>query len=66
MSGFTTDSTAVAIIRCAVPPMPLGWTPGFLSRAISQQARRGEIDFESTYEVQFLIATRPIVHFMPL
>ena len=29
----------------------IGRTPGFLSRAISRQARRGDIDFGSTYEV---------------
>ena len=58
MSGFTTNSTALAIIRRTVSPMPIGRTPGFLSRAISRQARRGEIDFGSTYEVQILLATR--------
>ena len=51
MSGFTTDSTALAIIRRTVFPIPIGRTPGFLSRAIRRQARRGEIDFGSTYEV---------------
>ena len=40
------------------PPIPIGRTPGFLSRAISRQAKRGEIDFGSTYEVQILLATR--------
>ena len=47
----------MAIIRRAVSPMPIGRTPGFLSRAISRQARRGEIDFGSTYDVQILLAT---------
>ena len=32
--------------------------PGFLSRVISRQPKRGEIDFGSTYEVQILLATR--------
>ena len=58
MSGFTIDSTALAIIRRAVSPIPIGRIPGFLSRAISQQSKRGEIDFGSTYEVQILLATR--------
>ena len=58
MSGFTIDSTALAIIRRAVSPIPIGRTPGFLSRAISRQAKRDEIDFGSTYEVQILLATR--------
>ena len=58
MSGFTTDSTALAIIRRAVSPMTIGQTPGFLSKAISRQARRGEIDFWSTYAVQILLATK--------
>ena len=47
----------MAIIRRAVSPMPIERTPGFLSRAISRQARRGEIDFGSTYDVQILLAT---------
>ena len=38
--------------------MPIGRTPGFSSRAISRQARRGDIDFGSTYEVHILLATR--------
>ena len=41
-----------------VSPMPIGQKPGFLSRAISRQARRDDIDFGSTYEVQILLATR--------
>ena len=32
--------------------------PPFLSKAINQQARRGEIDFGSKYVVQILLATR--------
>ena len=52
MSGFITDSTTLAkICRCAVSPMPIGRTPGFLSRALSRQARRGDKDFGSTYDV---------------
>ena len=34
------------------PPIPISQTPGFLSKAISRQAKSGEIDFGSTYEVQ--------------
>ena len=53
MSGFFTDSTTLAkICRCAVSPMPIYWSDtGFLSRAINRQARRGDIDFGSTYDV---------------
>ena len=58
MSGFATDITALAIIRRAVSPMPIGRTPGFLFRAMSRQARRGERDFWSTYDVHILLATR--------
>ena len=51
------NSTALAMIRRAVSPMPIGRTPGFLSRAMSRQARRGEIALGSTYEVQILLVT---------
>ena len=55
-SDLTTDSTALAMIRRAVSPMPMGRTPGLLSRAMRRQASRGEIDFGSTSEVQILLA----------
>ena len=58
MSGFITHSTALAIICRTVAPTPIGQTPGFLSRVISWQAKRGEMDFRSTCEVQILLATR--------
>ena len=60
MSGFITDSTAFAKIHLAVSPMPIGQTPGFLSRAISRQPRRGDIYLGSTYEVyiHILLASR--------
>ena len=57
MSGFASDITALAIIRRPVSPMPIGRTPGFLSRAMSRQARKGERDFGSTYRVHILLAT---------
>ena len=58
MFCFITESTALAIIRLTVYPIPIGRTPGFLSKAISRQARRGEIDFKSTYELKIILATR--------
>ena len=61
MSAFTIDSTALAIIRLAVSPMPMGRTPGFLFRAMRRQASRGEMDFGSTNEVQILLAVEASV-----
>ena len=58
MSNFTTDINALTTIRHAVSPMPIGRTPGFLSRVISWQARKGERDFRLTYDVHILLATR--------
>ena len=58
MSCFITESTALAIIRRTVSPMPIGRTPGFLFKPISRQARRDEIDFGSIYEVHILLANR--------
>ncbi len=34
------------MIRLAVSPMPIGRTPGCLSRAISRQASSGAMDYE--------------------
>ena len=36
------DRMALAMICLAVSPMPIGWTPGFLSRAIKRHAKMGE------------------------
>ena len=55
-SALTTDSTALAMICCAMSPMPMGRTPGLLSRAMRRQASRGEIDFGSMSEMQILLA----------
>ena len=55
-SVLTTDSTALAMIRLAVSPMPMGRTPGVLSRAMRRQASSGEMDFGSTSAVHILLA----------
>ena len=47
-SHFVMESIALAIIRLAVSPMPIGQTLGFLSSAIRRQARRGETHLGST------------------
>ena len=47
-SGLAMKSIALAIIHLAVSPMPIGRTPGFLSRAIRWQASRGETHLGST------------------
>ena len=54
-SVFTTDSTALAMIRLAVSPMPMGRTPGVLSRAMRRQASSGEMDFGSTVEAHKML-----------
>ena len=46
-SGLVMERTALAIIRLAVSPMPIGCTPGFLSSAIRRQASRGAKDLGS-------------------
>ena len=56
MSGLTTHSTDLAIIRLATSPMPIGRTPGFLSRAMRRHASRGEMHLGSTYDVQIHFA----------
>ena len=43
MSLLVTVRTALAMMRRAVSPMPIGLTPGFLSSAMRRQASRGEI-----------------------
>ena len=40
--------TALAMIRWAVSPMPIGHTPGCLLRAIRRHASSGLIDVGST------------------
>ncbi len=35
--------SALAMMRLAISPMPIGLTPGHLSKAINLQARNGEI-----------------------
>ena len=57
ISVLTMDRTALAIILRAVSPMPIGRTPGFLSRAMSLQAKKGAISFGLTYIVHNLLAT---------
>ena len=44
------------MIRLAVSPMPMGRTPGVLSRAMRRQASSGEMDFGSTSAVHILLA----------
>ena len=51
-SSLITARTAFAMIRLAVSPMPMGRTPGHLSRAISLQARKGASPRGSRCEMQ--------------
>ena len=44
------------MIRRAVSPMPIGLTPGHLSRAIRRQATKADKLFGSTKEQQILLA----------
>ena len=48
MSPFIIIRTDLAIIILAVLPMPMGRTPGFLSRAIRRQATKGAMLSGST------------------
>ena len=57
-SCFTTRKTALAMIRLEVSPMPMGLTPGFLSRAIKRQFKRGCKASGSVKEVEIRFATR--------
>jgi len=57
-SGLAMESIALAIILLAVSPMPIGRTPGCLSRAIRRQARKDETDLGSTKEVHSLFAIK--------
>ena len=56
-SPLTTTRTALVMMRLAVSPMPMGRTPGHLSRAISLQARSGPRPSGSTREEQSRFAT---------
>ena len=57
MSGRMVHRTVLSMIRLAVSPMPMGRTPGCLSRAINRRAKKGDTDLGSTYDVQSLLAT---------
>ena len=50
---------ALAIIRLAVVPIPIGCTPGFLFRAIRRQASRGAMVDGSMKLVQRRLAADP-------
>ena len=52
ISGFMMKRTALAIIRRAVSPMPIGRTPGCLSSAMRRQASSGAMDAGCTCVVQ--------------
>ena len=52
MSVLAMVRMALAMIRLAVSPMPIGRTPGFLLRAIRRQANRGAVMEGSTMSVQ--------------
>ena len=43
ISGFTTDRTALPKMRLATSQIPMGRTPGFLSRGISRHAAEADI-----------------------
>ena len=55
MSSQTVVRIAFPIIRLAVSPMPIGLTPGHLSKATSPQATNAERLFGSTKEQQILL-----------
>ena len=48
ISSLTTTSAALAIILRAMSPMPIGLTPGHLSRAIKRFASKGATPLGST------------------
>ena len=52
------DKMALAMIRLAVSPIPIGRIPGFLSRAMRRQDKRGAILAGSTRSVHSLCAVR--------
>ena len=49
---------ALAMMRRAVSPMPMGWTPGFLLRAIKRLAINGAMLVGSTRSVHIRFATK--------
>ena len=57
MSPLVILSTALAMIRLATSPIPMGRTPGFLLRAIRRQAMSGEMLLGSARLVQRCFAT---------
>ena len=57
-SCLVIDKMALAMIRLAVSPIPIGRTPGFLSSAMRRQDKRGAILSESTRSVHSLCAVR--------
>ena len=57
MSKPTIIKTALEMILCAVSPIPIGLTPGFLSKAISRLASRGPALMGSTNDEHILLAT---------
>ena len=56
MSSLIVVRIAFPIIRLAVSPMPIGLTPGRLSKATSRQATNAERLFGSMKEQQSLLA----------
>ena len=58
MSLLVTDRVALAMMRRGVSPMPIGLTPGFLSRAMRRQANRGDVHLGSTRVVHRRLAVR--------
>ena len=57
MSNLMTDSMALLIILCTVSPMPMGLTPGDLSRAIRRLATKAPRPAGSTKVVHNFQAT---------
>ena len=55
-SPLVANRTAFAMIRLGVSHIPMGLTPGHLSRAIRRQASRGEMPLGSTKVVQRRLA----------
>ena len=55
-SSLSSPRTAFSITLLTTSPTPIGYTPGFLSRAISLQAVKENRPLGSTYSVQILLA----------
>ena len=56
-SSFMAEITALAMMQQAVSLIPMGLTPGFLSRAIRRHASKGAIHFGSIRVVHKRLAT---------